>query len=122
MANLQKKAKGQRPRYFEDPATERILSITLALAGEVSVLRDRVDTIERLAARGEPFSTADVDAYVPDPAVRQERDRQREVFLEVVLRCIHQEIEGMQSKAASASYDAAIADVRKSTGHAAGTA
>jgi hypothetical protein len=32
------KAKGKRPHYFEDPAIDRVLSITMALAGEVSVM------------------------------------------------------------------------------------
>lgn len=111
MATLQKKAKGSRPRYFDDPAIEKALSITLALAGEVSVLRDRLDTIERLAERGLPFGPAAVDAYVPDASVREERDRRREVFLDVVLRCVHQEVEGLAAEAEAASYDAAIADV-----------
>ena len=53
MLELQKKAKGERPRYFEDPAIDKVLSITLALAGEVAVLRDRVDTIERLSEAGQ---------------------------------------------------------------------
>jgi len=111
MAALQKKAKGQRPRYFDDPAIEKALSITLALAGEVAVLRDRLDTIERLAERGKPFGPADVDAYVPDTAVRAERDTRRDAFLDVVLRCVHQEVEGMASRAQGENYDAAIADV-----------
>lgn len=111
MTTLQKKAKGQRPRYFEDPAVEKALSITLALAGEVSVLRDRLDSIERLAERGQPFGPAAVDAYVPDAAVRAERDRRRDLFLDVVLRCVHQEVEGLSAQAENADYDAAIAAV-----------
>lgn len=111
MATLKKKAKGQRPQYFEDPAIEKALSITLALAGEVAVLRDRLDTIERLAERGQPFGPAAVDAYVPDAAVRAERDQRRDVFLDVVLRCVHQEVEGLAAQASGSDYDAAIADV-----------
>ena len=39
--------KGKRPTYF-DPATDRLLDMVLALAGEVSVMRDRMETVERL--------------------------------------------------------------------------
>ena len=42
------RAKGARPKYFEDPATDRLLSIVMALAGEVAVVKERLDSVERL--------------------------------------------------------------------------
>ncbi|MBW4504596.1 MAG: hypothetical protein KME57_34885 [Scytonema hyalinum WJT4-NPBG1] len=45
---MSKTAKGKRPVYFEDPQTDKVLAIVMALIGEVSVLRERLDTIERL--------------------------------------------------------------------------
>ena len=39
---LRRTAKGKRPRYFSDPATDRLLGILMSLIGEVSVLRDRL--------------------------------------------------------------------------------
>lgn len=106
---LQKKAKGQRPQYFEDPAIEKNLSITLALAGEVAVLRDRLDTIERLLEAGGKVTREAVDAYIPSPAVREERDAWREEYLGNVLRIVHQEREELQKAAAEARpYEDAI--------------
>jgi hypothetical protein len=108
MLELQKKAKGERPRYFDDPAIDKVLSITLALAGEVAVLHDRVDTIERLAEAGRPISRAAVDGYQPDEQVRTERDAWRETFLSVVLRTVHQELEDLERKADQQPYDDAV--------------
>lgn len=108
MLELQQKAKGEQPRYFEDPAIDKVLSITLALAGEVAVLRDRIDTIERLGEAGQPISRAAVDGYQPDEAVRTERDAWRETFLSVVLRTVHQELEDLERKADQQPYDSAI--------------
>lgn len=108
MLELQKKAKGERPRYFEDPAIDKVLSITLALAGEVAVLRDRIDTIERLGEAGTPITRAAVDSYQPDEHVRTERDAWRETFLGVVLRTVHQELEDLEGKADQQPYDSAI--------------
>lgn len=108
MLELQKKAKGERPRYFDDPAIDKVLSITLALAGEVAVLRDRIDTIERLGEAGQPVSRAAVDGYQPDEQVRTERDAWRETFLSVVLRTVHQELEDLERKADQQPYDSAI--------------
>ena len=47
-AQLKRKAKGQRPTFFDDPDTDKLVSMLMGLAGEVSVMRDRMDTIERL--------------------------------------------------------------------------
>lgn len=108
MLELQKKAKGERPRYFEDPAIDKVLSITMALAGEVAVLRDRVDTIERLAEQGQSISRAAIDGFRPDETVRAERDAWRETFLSVVLRSVHQELEELERKVDRQPYDAAV--------------
>ena len=101
MVELQKKARGERPRYFEDPAVDKLMAITLALAGEVAVMRDRMDTIERLAAAGKPISPEAVDAYEPDEAVRNTRDAWRETYLDVVLRIVHQEREELERQLAA---------------------
>jgi hypothetical protein len=106
---LQIKAKGERPAYFDDAAIDKNLSITLALAGEVAVLRDRLDSIERLLEAGQPVSRAAVDAYRPDAGVRAERDAWREQYLATVLRIVHQEREELAKRAAeTTSYDEAI--------------
>lgn len=109
---LQLKAKGERPQYFADPAVDKTLAITLALAGEVAVLRDRLDTLERRLEAGLPVTRAALDADVPDANVRAERDRWREQYLANVLRIVHQEREELARAAGSpAPYDAAVAAV-----------
>lgn len=113
MLELQKKARGERPRYFEDPAIDKVLSITMALAGEVAVLRDRVDTIERLAETNQPISRAAVDSYQPDETVRAERDAWRETFLSVVLRTVHQELEELERKVDRQPYEEAVKAVEE---------
>ncbi len=106
---LQKKAKGQRPQYFEDPAVEKNISITMALAGEVAVLRDRIDAIERMLGAGEKVTSEAIDAFIPTPEVREARDAWRDEFLGNVLRIVHQEREELQ-KAVSGhqTYEEAI--------------
>ncbi|QTH20160.1 hypothetical protein HRJ34_17585 [Rhizorhabdus wittichii] len=111
MTTLQKKAKGARPSYFQDPAVDKILAITLALAGEVAVLRDRLDTVERLAADGKPISPTAVDAFQATPDIRATRDQWRDGFLDVVLRAVHQEMEELERKAEQSPYEEAISAV-----------
>lgn len=111
MVQLQKKARGERPRYFEEPAVDKLMAITLALAGELAVLRDRIDTIEALSAAGDRITTEAVDGYVPDAGSRSRRDAWRETYLETVLRVVHQEKEELERQTGHEPYEAAIASV-----------
>lgn len=56
-------ARGRRPYFFDDPNVDKLLAMIMALAGEVSVLRERLDTHERLAAVGKRPSAAEVENY-----------------------------------------------------------
>lgn len=110
---LQLKARGQRPAYFADPAIDQVLSITLALAGEVAVLRDRLDTVERMLENGVPVTRAAIAAHVPDAVVRAERDAWRECFLDVVLRAVHQEREALERADPMHDYKRAVESVER---------
>jgi hypothetical protein len=111
---LQKKARGQRPQYFADPAIDKVLSITMALAGETAVMRDRLDTIERLLEAGQSVTQAAIDGFTPDESIRNERDAWRETFLDNVLRIVHQEREELAKRSAETRpYEDAITLVEK---------
>ena len=69
----------------------------MGLAGEVSVLRDRLDTVERLAQEHNLFSQADIEAYQPSEQVLVDRARNREILLGEVTRIISSEVEELQS-------------------------
>ena len=89
---------GKRPYFFDDPAVERVLAVTMAVAQEVAVLRERLDTIERLLETGNGnFSRADIDAYAPDPAAATERAEWSRMYIARVLRIVQQELEALNS-------------------------
>lgn len=60
----------------------------MGLAGEVAVLRDRQDTLERLLEAGGLISQADIETYVSPPPVTAARAAWREGFLGEVLRIV----------------------------------
>lgn len=91
------KAKGKRPAYFDDPATDRLLSITLALAGEVSVLRDRLNAVERLLVTGGALKSGAVDGFAPDDPVARDRGLATKAFIHRIMRGVQQELEAMAS-------------------------
>jgi predicted nucleic acid-binding Zn-ribbon protein len=88
-----KKAKGKRPIYFDDPQTDKLLAIVMTLAGEVSVLRERLDTLERLAQAKGILSIAEIEAYQPDEQTAQEREQQRTDYVARLLRVIEEEVD-----------------------------
>lgn len=91
------KPKGARPKYFDDPAIDRLVSMVLALAGEVAVTRERLDTLERLlAARGGP-SPEEIEGYVPDRDAGRERGLATREFVARVLRCVQQDMESLET-------------------------
>lgn len=95
---LKRKAKGERPYFFSDPSTDKLLAMLMGLAGEVSVLRDRLDTVERLAEQNKLFTRAEIENYQPDEEALKERAERRAVFLGEVTRIIEAELEGMQDE------------------------
>jgi len=86
-------AKGKKPQYFSDPATDKLLWMTLSLMEELSVTRDRLDSVERLLAARKLLKKHEVDCYVPAPAAAAERTQRRSAYVDRLLRGVHAEIE-----------------------------
>lgn len=91
------KAKGKRPYYFDDAAVERVLSVTMAVAGELAVMRERIDTIERLLAKNSVISRDDIENFTPDDRDAAERGQWHKEYIARILRIVEQEIEGLKA-------------------------
>lgn len=104
---LKRKARGERPYFFDDPAVDKVVAMVMGLAGEVAVLRDRQDTLERLLEARGVLSRGDIESYAPPPVVMAERAAWREGFLGEVLRIVEIELEAATS-GDTAPYDAAV--------------
>ena len=90
------KAKGKRPAYFEDPAIDRTLSIVMALVAEVSVMRERMDTIERLLDANGTISRADIETYTPDRSAGKERGLITKEYIARIMRGVQQDMEALE--------------------------
>lgn len=108
-ADRPRAAKGERPFFLADPDCERLLTMVMALAGEISLLSDKFDTLVRVAAVTPRFGLDDIAAYVPDDAVRAERAQRREAMLGRVLRII--EADAARAVSPSLPYDTVMAMV-----------
>jgi hypothetical protein len=93
-----KRAKGKRPDFFENPALDRLYSTVFALAAEVSALRERQDTLERLLDAKGTLSRADIENYVPDRAAGDERGLATQAYLARIMRGFQQEVEALEAQ------------------------
>lgn len=89
------KSKGGRPYFLEDPAVERVLNIAMAIATEVAVAHERMDTIERLLEKKGLLSRQEIENYIPDEAAAEERQGWHARFSARILRIVQQEVEAV---------------------------
>ncbi len=104
---LPRKAKGERPFFFDNPDVDKLLAMLMGLAGEVSVMRDRMDTIEQLAKERGLFSADDIEAYEPSAEVMQQRAARRQEMLGEITRIVYSEIEGLEATS-EIPYESAV--------------
>jgi hypothetical protein len=108
---LARAAKGRKPRYFADPATDTLLSMVLALTQELSVARDRIDTLERLLDRAGVLAADKVDAYLPTPDEAAARADLRAAMLRRVFRAAEKEAQDLAGAAESSAAAPEVLDV-----------
>lgn len=96
------RAKGKRPWFFDNREAERVMAMTLAVASELAVTRERLDTVERLLEAHGLLKREKIDAFKPEPAVAKERDDWRHAYIARVLRIVNQELEAISDERAKA--------------------
>ncbi|MEE4200320.1 hypothetical protein [Erythrobacter sp.] len=90
-----RRAKGKRPDYFEDPALDRLYSTVFALAAEVSALRERQDTLERLLEARGTFRREEIETFAPTLEEGEERGLATKAYIARIMRGFQQEVEAM---------------------------
>jgi len=98
------KPKGKRPFFLKDPDVERVLAVTMAVAQELAVMRERLDTVERLL-EDNGITQSDIDAFKPSKAQAQERGAWTQEYLARIFRVYQQEIEGLEKPNEPSSED-----------------
>ena len=81
-----------RTYMFQDPDVERVLDITMALAAELAVTRERLDSLERLLDQKDVVRQDEVEAFEVDEAVSAARLADHDAMITRMLRLVHQDI------------------------------
>ena len=103
-------ASGKRPHFFGDADVDRLLAIVWAMAGELAVTRERLDTLERLLAERAVVQRVDIDSYRPDAHAARERGEWQMEYVARLLRVLQQEIDSLRSAASHGGQGPAARD------------
>jgi len=87
------KAKGKRPYFLDNRDAERALSVTMAVAAELAVLRQRMDTIEEILSAKGTLTKSDIEAFTPTTEQSEARGQWTQEFIARILRIVQQERE-----------------------------
>jgi hypothetical protein len=107
LADASAKPAGTRP-YFLTPEVERVMAITMAIAQELAVTRERLDTLERLLEAKQLVGRHEIETFEPAPEDAAERGLWTQEYLARILRIVQQEGEAV---AHAAQGDIASEDV-----------
>lgn len=78
---VQRFARGKRPQFYETPGLDAAMSMIMVLASELSVLRDRLDSAERVAKASGLDLAAGIEALQLDQAALEAREARRQEFM-----------------------------------------
>jgi hypothetical protein len=104
-------AKGKAPQFHEDRTVDQLMAMVVALTAEVSILRERLDTHERLAQTKGVFSPGEVDEFLPGPDVMKERGSQRQRLMRKVFRVIREDLARYDATVDPATFDKVIGEI-----------
>lgn len=99
------KPKGKRPFFLRDPDVERVMAVTMAVAQELAVMRERLDTIERLLERDGKVTKKSIETFTPSKEAAEKRGRWTQEYLARILRIYQQDIEAVGKPGEPSSED-----------------
>jgi len=101
--SLPRTIRGGRPLFFDDPAVDKLVSMLLALSGEVWVLRERLAAIEGVAGASRAFTTGDVESYEFSAVEAEQLARLRQEFIGNLFRVLDERVQATHSTAEPAA-------------------
>jgi len=106
---------GVRPRFFETAGVDEAMMMVLTLAQELMVLRERMDSAERVANQhGFPL-TEKIEALAVDEGLLREREEVRQKFFDRLFQFANQRRAELEAGLSDESYAKVIADLGSGT-------
>jgi hypothetical protein len=77
---LPRVAKGPRPQFFPDETSDILLSMNVALMTELMVVRERLDTLERVLEKHGVMQREEIEKFDVDDTVEMQREKVRQTI------------------------------------------
>lgn len=104
-------AKGKRPTFFEVDGVDEAMSMILVLASEFCVMRDRLDTVEKIATAKGIMIDEEVDSFEPDEATILAREERRKAFLDRLYYVTLKKAKEQEQDDSGARYSAVLEEI-----------
>lgn len=106
-------ARGKRPNFYETKGIDEMMSMVLVLAGEVSVLGDQIDLIQRVAKDKGFDLAAGMAAYAFSQGELEEREARRQQMLDRLFYLMKKEASEAEADETAESYDKVISETAR---------
>jgi hypothetical protein len=109
--HVKRDAKGKRPQFYDVPGLDQAMSMIMVLANEVSVLHDRLDSIERVHKHTGFDLAAEIEKLTLGQEALEAREAWRQDFLSRLYYLLRKEAAEAAAKETAESYRAAIEEI-----------
>ena len=109
--HVAKDAKGKRPTFYEAPGLDQAMSMIMVVANEMAVLRDRLDSAERVMAANGIDLAAGIETLTLDQTALEEREAWRQNFLDRLFYLMRKDAAEAARAETTASYKQTIEDI-----------
>lgn len=106
-------AKGKRPSFYDQPGLDQMMSMIMVLAGEVSVLADQIDLMQRVAGANGLDLTGGMKAIVLDQPALEAREARRQAMLDRLFYLMRKEAAEAAENETSEAYVGVIDEIAK---------
>ncbi len=108
---VKRTVRGRRPQFFDDRSVDQLHGMIMALATELAVLYERIDTMERVAARKGVMLREELARFAPDEAALAEREAWRQRLLERLFYLYREELDDRLGGESEAQYAAFLREI-----------
>lgn len=105
--------KGKRPSFFDARGVDYLMHMVMVLSQELSVTRDRLDTLEHLIEDKDLLKRTDFNTFTPDQDCLEEREINRQALIKNLFSVMDQEAAELAKNDSKERFDEVIAETAK---------
>jgi hypothetical protein len=106
-------AKGKRPLFYKTEGLDQMMSMILVLAQEISVISDRIDSIERVTAKHGIDLAREIESLELNQEMLDARETRRQALLERLYYLLRKEAAELAGADTTERYKGVIEDLAK---------